>query len=118
MKYYSPNRFSFTKYKNISKHLLTLKLKNRTSIIVSDKFKHTDDGFKYFIGYQEDDIIKPSCISLPQKSVYIKHFEKGGTKMSFIIKDDSVLVKNKEIWNNTKKALSIKFHSNPVYDEK
>ena len=38
--------------------------------------------------------------------------------MSFIIKDDSVLVKNKEIWNNTKKALSIKFHSNPVYDEK
>ena len=49
-------------------------------------------------------IIKPSCISLHQKSVYIKHFEKGGTKMSFIIKDDSVLVKNKEIWNNTKKA--------------
>ena len=37
MKYYSPNRFSLTKYKNISKNLLKLKLKNRTSIIVSNQ---------------------------------------------------------------------------------
>ena len=38
--------------------------------------------------------------------------------MSFMIKDDSVLVNNNEIWNKIKKTLSIKFHRMPVYDEK
>ena len=31
-------------------------------IVVSDKFRHSDDGLKYFIGYQEDEIVKPLCI--------------------------------------------------------
>ena len=30
--------------------------------VVSDKFKHSDEGFKYFIIYQEDKIVKPLCI--------------------------------------------------------
>ena len=51
-------------------------------------------------------------------SRYIKYFENGGKNMSFIIKDDSVLVKYNEIWNKIKKALNIKFHSNFIYDEK
>ena len=35
-----------------------------TSKIVSDKFKHTEYGFKYFIGYKEEDIVNPLCIIL------------------------------------------------------
>ena len=41
-------------------------------IVVSDKFKHNDKGFKYFIGYQKGDIIKPLCIILPQMNGCIK----------------------------------------------
>ena len=44
---------------------------------MSDKFKHNDDGFKYFIGYKEGEIVKPLCIILPQMSGYIKYFENG-----------------------------------------
>ena len=43
-------------------------------IVVSDKFKHSDEGYKYFIGYQEDENVKPFCIILPQMSGYIKYF--------------------------------------------
>ena len=43
-------------------------------LIVSDKFKHSDEGYKYFIAYEEDEIVKPLCIILPQMSGYIKHF--------------------------------------------
>ena len=43
-------------------------------IVVSDKFKHSDEGYKYFIGYQEDENVKPLCILLPQMSGYIKYF--------------------------------------------
>ena len=28
-------------------------------------FRHSEDGYKYFIGYQEDEIVKPLCIILP-----------------------------------------------------
>ena len=51
-------------------------------------------------------------------SGYIKYFENGGKSMSFMIEDDRVLIKYNEVWNNVKKALNIKFHSMPVYDEK
>ena len=51
-------------------------------------------------------------------SGYIKYFENGGKNMSFMIEDDSVLVKCNEIWNKIKKTLNIKFHIMSVYDEK
>ena len=51
-------------------------------------------------------------------SGYIKYFENGGKNMSFLIKNDFVLNKYDEIWDNIKKKLSIKFHSKPVYEQK
>ena len=91
---------------------------NVDQIVVSDKFKHSDEGFKYFIGYQEDEIIKPLCIILPQMSGYINYFKNGGKNMSFFVRDDNVLDKYNEICGVIKKKLKIKFHSEPVYDEK
>ena len=35
---------------------------NLKQIVKSDKFKHSDEGFKYFIGYKEGEIVKPLCI--------------------------------------------------------
>ena len=72
------------------------------TLVVSDKFKHSDDGFKYFIGYKEGEIVKPLFIILPQISGYIKYFENGGKKMSFVIKDDMCLDKNNGIWDKIK----------------
>ena len=84
---------------------------NVDQIVVSDK------GFKYFIGYQEDEIVKPLCIILPQMSGYIKYFENGGTNMSFMVKDDNALDKYNNISDKIKEKVNIKFHSMPVYDE-
>ena len=67
--------------------------------LISDKFKQSDKGFKYFIGYQEGEIVKTLCIILPQMSGYIKYFENGGKSMSFLIKDDEVREKYKNIWD-------------------
>ena len=100
-----------------SKQPVNLDLLNVDQIVVSDKFKHNDYGFKYFIGYKEDETAKPLCIILPQMTGYIKYIEKGGKNMSFVIKDDDVLDKYSEIWDKIKETLSIKFHSMPVYDE-
>ena len=36
---------------------------NTEHIVTSDKFKHSDEGFKYFIDYQEDEIVKRYVLS-------------------------------------------------------
>ena len=76
-----------------SKHPIDLKLVEINKTVISDKFKHIGDGFKYFIGYKEDNVIRTLRIILPQIKAYIKYFENGGVNMSSIIKDDSILVK-------------------------
>ena len=107
------NRKEFHK----SKQPINLDLINVDQIVISDKFKHSDGGFKYSIGYKEGGIVKPLCIMLPQMTGYIKYFENREKNMSFLIKDDDVLDKYNEIWDKIKETLSIKFHSMPVYDK-
>ena len=75
-----------------SKDQIDLFSVNVDQIVVSDKFKHNNEVFKHFIGYQEGEIVKPLCIILPQMSGYIKYFENGGKNMSFLIKDNKVWV--------------------------
>ena len=99
------------------KHPIDLDLVNVAQIIVSDKFKHSDDGFKNIIGYKEGKIVKPLCIILPQMGGYIKYFANGGKNMSLVIKDDDLLNKYNEIWDKIKEKLNIKFHSMPIYDK-
>ena len=45
-----------------SKQPIDLKSVNVDQIVVSDKFRHSNEGFKYFIGYQDNEIVKPLCI--------------------------------------------------------
>ena len=87
-------------------------------IVVSDKFKHNDEGLKYFIGYQKGENVKPLCIILPQMDGYIKYFDNGGKNMSFMIEDDEVWDKYDKIWNVIKDKVGITFHSEPVYEYK
>ena len=89
-----------------SKQPISLNLVNVDQIVISDKFKHSDDGFKYFIGYKEGEIVKPLCINFPQMSGYIKYFENAGKNMSFMIKNHDVLDKYNEIWNKIKHKIS------------
>ena len=66
-----------------SKEPIDLKSVNVDQIVVSDKFNHNNEGFKYFIGYQECEIVKPLRVTLPQMSGYIKYFKNRGRNMSF-----------------------------------
>ena len=85
-------------------------LVNVDQIVVSDKSKHNNEGFKHFIGYQEGEIVKPLCIILPQMSGYKTYFENGGTSMSFFIKDDELWDKYDKIWDVINDKLGINFH--------
>ena len=111
-------KFDNVRLDNQSKQPIKLDLVNVDQMVISDKFKHSDDGFKCFISYIEGEIVKPLCIILPQMSGYIKYFENGGKNMSFMIKNDDVLDKYNEIWIKVKNTLNIKFFSMSFYNEK
>ena len=129
MKRYKINHVSFysAKLDNIrvnkeefhkSKQPINLDSINVNQIVISDKFKYIDDGFKYFIGQKEGEIVSPLCIILHQMTEYIKYFENGDKNISFVIKDDDVLDKYNKTWNKIKEKLNIKSHSMSVYYEK
>ena len=71
-------KFEFKKKKfHVSNQTNALNLVNVNQILISNKFKHSKTGFKYFIGYKNDNIFRPLCIILPQMSGYIKYFDNG-----------------------------------------
>ena len=108
------NKKEFYKSKQ-SVCLMSVKL---DQIIVFDKFKHNGEGFRYFIGYQEGEIVKPLYIILPQMNGCIKYCESGDKNMSFLIKDHKVWEKCEIIWDVIKNPLGIKFHRKPIYEQK
>ena len=50
----------------------------------------TKSSCKYFIGYNDDDVIRSLCVRLPQMTGYAKKFELNLT-MSFKISDKKLL---------------------------
>ena len=56
----------------------------------------TKNSLKYFIGCNDDDVIRPLCIKLPQMIGYVKHFLSNKT-ISFKVGDNNLSKKYKEI---------------------
>ena len=60
------------------------------TLVSKGKPYSTKNSFKYFIGYSNNDVIRPLCIKLPQRSRYVEKVE-DNTKMSFKITDSKLL---------------------------
>ena len=90
-----------------------------SKIVVSSRWKLNDETYKYFCGYLNNDgIIRPLCVILPQMNGYIKYFDDGGKNMSFVTNDEKVYEKYDEIWNVVKGLLKLKFAVSPIRDDK
>ena len=75
-----------------SKHPIDLDSVLINKIVVSDKFKYSNTGFKYSIDYKDDNIMRPLCIIFNQMSRYIRYFDNRGKNTSFLIEDDNVIM--------------------------
>ena len=74
------------------------------------------NSVKYFIGYNDNDIIRPLCIRLPQITAYARKCDENAT-MSFIVKDKKLLKSYTKIWETIEGLMKINFESKPVYGE-
>ena len=81
-------------YKN--KKLFNLNEIDANKILVSKKGSYgTKNSLKYFIAYNDDDIIRPLYITLPQIIGYVKHFDRNKTMK---ISNKKLLKKYNKIW--------------------
>ena len=102
---------AFYKNKNIN-NIEDIDVNN---ILVSKKESYGNKKLlKYFIGYNDNDIIRPLCIRLPQMTGYGRKFDENAT-MSFIVKDKQFSKNYTKIWEKIEKLMKINFESNPVY---
>ena len=102
-----------------SKEAILLDSVDLSKIVASSRWKLNDTTYKYFCGYLNNDgIIKPLCVILPQMNGYIKYFDDGGKKMSFVTDDEKVYEKYNEIWNVVKSLLILKFAPSPIRNDK
>ena len=74
------------------------------------------NSFKHFIVYNDNDIIRPSCLRFPQITGYVRKFNKSIT-MSFRGNNKQLLKNYNKIWEKTEKILNIDFESKPVYGD-
>ena len=71
---------------------------NVNNILVSEEEPYGNkNSFKYFIGYNDNDIIRPLCIKLSQMTGYARKFDEN-VSMSFKVKDKQLLKKYSKIW--------------------
>ena len=76
----------------------------------------TKNSSKYFIGYNDNDVIRTLCVKLPQMTGYVKKFDDNVTK-SFKACDKQLFKKYNQIWKKFEKLLKIEFDSKPVYGD-
>ena len=95
-------------------------------ILVSIKEQYGKyNSFKYFIGYNDNNVIKPLYLGLSQMTGYINKFDenknenknKNAITMSLKVKDKQLLKNYSKIWKKIESLMSINFDSKPTYGD-
>ena len=79
-------------------------------LLVSKKEQYSKyNSFKYFIGYNDNHVIRPLYLFLSQTTGYINKFDKNKIAMSLMIKDIQLLKSYNKIWKKKRKINENRF---------
>ena len=106
-------RSEFYKNKNVTE---IDKIDVNKTLVSKEEPCRTKNSFKYFMGYNDNDVIRPLCVRLPQMTGYARKFDKNAT-MSFKANNKQLLKNYNKIWEKVEKLMSVDFESKPVYGD-
>ena len=87
-------------------------------ILVSKKEQYGKyNSFKYFIGYNDNGVIRPLYLWLSQMTGYINKFDENKRTMSLMIKDEQLLKNYNKIWKKIEKLMTIDFNTKTTYGD-
>ena len=94
-------------------------------ILISKKEKYGKyNSFKYFIGHNDNDVIKSLYLELSQMTGYVNKFNehknnknknKNTTTMSLKVKDKNLFKNYNKIWKKMEQLMDIDFNTKPTY---
>ena len=108
-------------YKNKNKKIFNIDSIDVDKILVSKKVSYgKNNSFKYFIGYNDNVIIRPLFVKLHQMTSYINKFKDKKTKittttMSLMVKDKQPFKNYNKIWEKIESLMRKKFDSKLFY---
>ena len=76
----------------------------------------TKNSFKFFIGYNDNNVIRPLCVKRPQMTGYARKFD-GNATLSFRLNNKQLLKNYNKIWEKVEKLMKTDFESKPVYGD-
>ena len=85
-------------------------------LVSKKKLSGTRNSLKYFIGYNDNDVIRPLCLRLLQMTGYAIKFDEN-TTMSFRANNKQLLKNYNKIWKKVEKLTRTDFESKPVYGD-
>ena len=89
-------------YKRKNKKIYNINDTNVNKILVPKKVSNgKNNSFKYFVGYNDNDIIRPLFVKLSQMTSYINKFKDKKIKITTITV--SLTVKNEQLFKNYNK---------------
>ena len=103
---------------NKNKKIFNIDDINVNKILFSKKEQYGKyNSFKYFIGYNDNGVIRPLYFFLSQTTGYIITFDKNKITMSLMIKDIQLLKSCNKIWKKIIKLMKIYFNTKTTYDD-
>ena len=73
------------------------------------------NSFKYFSGYNDNDVFRPLYLFISQTTGYINKFDKNETTMSLMI--IQLLKHYNKIWKKIEKVMKVDFNTKTIYGD-
>ena len=84
---------------NINKKIFNIDDTDVDKTLISKKETYGKyNSFKYFIGYNDNGVVRPLYLFMSQTTGYINEFDKNKITMSLMIKDIQLLKNYNKIW--------------------
>ena len=116
--YFNDKKIKKSDFCNKNKKIFNTSDIDINKILVSKKETYGKyNSFKYFIGYNDNNIIRPLHLRLSQMTDYINKFDENKITMSFMIKDKQLLKNYNKIWKKVEKLMKIHFNTKTTYGD-
>ena len=101
---------------NKNKKIFNIDDADVNKILVTKKETYSKyNSFKYFSGYNDNDVIRPLYLFISQTTGYINKFDKNETTMSLMI--IQLLKHYNKIWKKIEKVMKVDFNTKTIYGD-
>ena len=115
---FNDEKIKNSNFYNKNKNIFNIDDIDVNKILVSKKEQYgKHNTFKYFIGYNDNDVIRPLYLIILQTTGYINKFNENKITISFMIKDKQLIKKYNKRWEKIEKLMKIDFNTKTTYGD-